>query len=54
METDVAADVQLQQPNFDCENREPSTDRGARKNRLAALASSINNWEDDTSHPVTR
>lgn len=25
--------------------------RGARLDRLAALASTINNWEDDLSHP---
>lgn len=26
--------------------------RGARLDRLAALASTINNWEDDLSHPT--
>lgn len=26
--------------------------RGARLDRLAALASTINNWEDDLSHPA--
>lgn len=26
--------------------------RGARLDRLAALASTINNWEDDLSHPI--
>ena len=32
------------------ENR--STKPTARLNRLAALASEINNWEDDLSHPT--
>lgn len=26
--------------------------KGARLDRLAALASTINNWEDDLSHPT--
>lgn len=29
-----------------------SAKSGARLNRLAALASTINNWEDDLSHPT--
>jgi len=29
-----------------------SVKRGARLDRLAALASTINNWEDDLSHPI--
>jgi hypothetical protein len=29
-----------------------SVKKGARLDRLAALASTINNWEDDLSHPT--
>ena len=48
----------LAQPLFDDVAELASDTRGAergnRKNRLAALASSINNWEDDLSHPNIR
>ena len=50
METDA---VPLEQPNFD-ESPESSRPKPDRKNRLAALAQSINNWEDDLSHPTIR
>ncbi|XP_043524483.1 anillin isoform X1 [Frieseomelitta varia] len=32
--------------------QQKSTKRGARLDKLAALASTINNWEDDLSHPT--
>ena len=38
----------------DAENEDPDQHKPNRKNRLAALAKSINNWEDDLSHPTIR
>ena len=45
----------IRQPVFDdvtaIASETRNVEKGSRKNRLAALASSIQSWEDDLSHP---
>ena len=45
----------IRQPVFDdvtaIASEARNVEKGSRKNRLAALASSIQSWEDDLSHP---
>ncbi|CAD1474932.1 unnamed protein product, partial [Heterotrigona itama] len=52
---ELSSPIHRTEENFNAEEEvieQKSSKRGARLDRLAALASTINNWEDDLSHPT--